>query len=127
LIRSQRGQATVELAITITLLIFILFGIIDFGRIFHVYLTLEHAGREGARVASLGATDIEVFQRTKDSAPSLIPENMTISVTPSKENRTRGVYATTQITYPVSLSTPLFQNILPNPFHVKVKTVMRVE
>jgi Flp pilus assembly protein TadG len=127
LIRSQKGQATVELAITITILVFIFFIIIDFGRIFHAYLTLEHAGREGARVTSLNGTDTEVIQRIKESSPSLDPDNIIISITPTIENRTRGTYATINLSYPLQLSTPLFQDILPNPIVIKTKTVMRVE
>jgi Flp pilus assembly protein TadG len=127
LIKSQKGQATVELAISLTLLVFLLFAIIDFGRIFHTYLSLEHAGREAARIASIGGTDAEVTQRARDSAPALHPDSISISISPTKESRKRGTYTTIDLSYPLQISVPLLQNVLPNPLAIKVKTVMRVE
>ncbi|WP_169823171.1 TadE family protein [Anaerobacillus alkalilacustris] len=127
MIRSQKGQATVELAITLTILVFLIFIIIDFGRIFHAYLTLEHAGREGARVASVGGTDTDVIQRVKESAPSLNTNQITISQIPSKVGRTRGTYVTIDLAYPITLSVPLLKTVLPDPVVLNAKTVMRVE
>ncbi|WP_428911920.1 TadE/TadG family type IV pilus assembly protein [Niallia sp. Krafla_26] len=127
MIKSEKGQATVELALSLVILMFILFGIIDFGRIFHTYLTLEHAGREAARIASLGGTDVEVEERAKASAPSLNDSNVSVMISPTSQSRSRGTYVTVNMTYPVSISVPLLQNVLPNPFVLHSKTVMRVE
>ena len=55
--KSQKGQAIVEIALILPILLMLLFGITDFGRLFHAYLTLDHAGREAARVASVGTED----------------------------------------------------------------------
>ncbi|MDX5474260.1 MAG: pilus assembly protein [Bacillaceae bacterium] len=128
MIRSEKGQATVELAITVTVLFIILFGIIDFGRVFHAYLTMEHAGREAARVASVGGTNEQIMLRFKESAPSLQSTNIHVSITPNqKQQRTRGTYVTIEGTYPVSFLFPVFKATLPDPLNVKTKTVMRVE
>ncbi|WP_180994377.1 TadE/TadG family type IV pilus assembly protein [Bacillus sp. Marseille-P3661] len=127
MIKSQKGQATVELALSLIILLFLVFGIVDFGRIFHAYLTLEHAGREAGRIASLGALDTEVVQRAKESAPSLEANDITISATPSASNRKSGSYVTINMTYPITFSIPLFKEFLPNPLLVSTKTVMRVE
>ncbi len=123
--KSEKGQATVELALSLTILVFFIFAIIDFGRIFHSYLSIEHASREAARIASLGATDSEVVQIAKQSAPSLNSNDLGITISPSI--RTRGTYVTIHTTYPVSISIPLLQNVLPDPLVIKGKTVMRVE
>lgn len=127
MIRSQKGQATVELALCLVILLLIIFGIIDFGRIFQAYLTTNHASREGARLATLGAADTEIINATKDAAQSLDTDNLTVIVTPQKDLRKRGVYVTVSTTYPVLISVPLMEKVLPNPFTVKSKTVMRVE
>jgi len=127
LIRSEKGQATVELAFSLVILMLILFGIIDFGRIFHAYLTLDYASREAARVASVGGTDAEVIERAKASAPSLNATRVNVTVAPASQNRSRGTYVTINMSYPVSISIPLLQNILPNPIVLNSKTVMRVE
>ncbi|MGO4886404.1 TadE/TadG family type IV pilus assembly protein [Anaerobacillus sp. MEB173] len=127
MIRSQKGQATVELALSLTILLFLLFGIIDFGRIFHSYLTLEHAGREAARVASVGGTDAQIHERISAAAPTLTSSAMNVSISPSKGSRSRGTYVTVHLSYPVTFSIPLFKEILPETVVLQSKTVMRIE
>jgi Flp pilus assembly protein TadG len=127
MIRNEKGQATVELAFALIILVLFLFAIVDFGRIFHAYLTLEHAGREAARLASLGAADSEVVERIISSSPSLNHQEMTISISPSQEKRTRGTYVTVNLSYPMSFSIPILQDIARNKLTLDSKTVMRVE
>jgi Flp pilus assembly protein TadG len=127
LMKSEKGQATVELALTLTLLIFLIFAIIDFGRIFHAYLTLDHASREAARVASVGATDLTIQQRAKDSAPSLDTSQMSVSILSSNQTRSRGTYVTVKISYPIDFSIPLLKDLSSGPLVLNSETVMRVE
>lgn len=47
--RLQRGQATVEFALTIVLLLMVVIGILEFGRIVWLYNTLSNLSREIAR------------------------------------------------------------------------------
>jgi len=51
--KRERGQALVELAILLPILLVILLGVIDFGRVFYAYVTITNASREGARYGSL--------------------------------------------------------------------------
>src|SRR5947209_14683835 len=48
---SQRSQAIVEFSLIAPILIILLFGIVDFGRLIYVYATLNQAVNEGARMA----------------------------------------------------------------------------
>lgn len=50
--RLQLGQAVVEIAYVIPVLLFILLGILEFGFMFNHHLTLEYATREGARAGA---------------------------------------------------------------------------
>ncbi len=50
------GSAVVEFAVVLPLLLMILFGIIEYGWVFMVRLTLQNAAREGCRVAVLQTT-----------------------------------------------------------------------
>ena len=47
----QRSQALIEFALVSPVLLLLLFGIVDIGRAIFYYDTLNHAAREGARVA----------------------------------------------------------------------------
>ena len=51
LMSDQRGATLVEFALVVLLLLTFLFGIIEFGWIFHGRITISGAVREGARVA----------------------------------------------------------------------------
>jgi Flp pilus assembly protein TadG len=51
--QSERGQAIVELALTLPLLLLIVLGIFDFGLMFQRFEVVTNAAREGARVAVL--------------------------------------------------------------------------
>lgn len=49
--RSERGQTLVEFSMVVTVLFLILFGIVDFSRLFFAYATMANGVREGARYA----------------------------------------------------------------------------
>jgi hypothetical protein len=48
---AQRSQSLVEFALVAPLLLLLLFGIVDFGRVIYIYVTLNQAVNEGARTA----------------------------------------------------------------------------
>jgi hypothetical protein len=47
--RSERGQTIVEFALVISFLFLIIFGIVEFSRLFFTYATMSHGTREAAR------------------------------------------------------------------------------
>lgn len=128
LIRDKRGQSLVELALVIPLLIIVLFGIIEFGRVFHSYLIITHASREGARVGVVGQSNGEIQQRIQEAAPLANMDKLTITITPTDQgSRTPGVPLTISIDYKVELFTPVLGSILPNPVPLQAQTTMRME
>ncbi|WP_137122227.1 TadE/TadG family type IV pilus assembly protein [Segeticoccus rhizosphaerae] len=74
----DRGAAAVEMALVLPLLIVLLFGIIDFGRIYTAQIQLSQAAREGVRMESLGFPG-DVSTRAHAAAPGL--SSMTVAVT----------------------------------------------
>ena len=58
--RDQSGAAAVEFALIASLLFMVLFGIIEFGRLFNELEVLNSAAREGARAAAVRGTGDEV-------------------------------------------------------------------
>ena len=55
---SSQGQGLVEFALVLPLLLLILFGVLDLGRIFATAITVTNAAREGARYISLHPDDL---------------------------------------------------------------------
>lgn len=127
LLKNNKGQAIVEIAIIIPILILIIMTIFEFGRIFNTYLIVTHASREGARSAALGSDNIQVVQTVNNSIYYLDSSKLTISISPSQSNRTRGSNVNLDLQYDLDIIVPIIDKIIPNPFSIKSKTVMRVE
>lgn len=53
LFQHRRGQAAVEFAATLMVWLYIIVGIVDFGRAFFVYNIVANTAREGARYATI--------------------------------------------------------------------------
>lgn len=77
---ADRGAAVVEFALLLPLLLLILLGIIDFGRMLNAQETLTQAAREGARVVALGQPD--PAGRTQAAATGLSPVSVSIRSCP---------------------------------------------
>jgi Flp pilus assembly protein TadG len=54
--RRQAGQNLVELALGMTVLLWVVLGVLDFGRVMYIYTGLTSGAREGARYAALLST-----------------------------------------------------------------------
>ncbi len=52
--RRDRGAAAVEFALVLPMLLIVVFGIIDFGRMLNAKIVLTQAAREGSRAAAVG-------------------------------------------------------------------------
>ncbi len=127
LFKKDDGQAMVELALILPVLLLIIMGIFEFGFMFNNYLTLNNVSREAARYASLGGTDAEAVIRATEIAPNLDSDQLTIVITPTEANRGRGDSVEVVVTYQYSLLTPFLDGIIGNGIPLEAKTVMRVE
>ncbi len=78
--RGARGQSLVEFALVIPLLLFIVFGIVDFGRAIYAYNTLSESARQADRTAIVDQTVATIQDRAFLSAPtlSLQPANVNV-------------------------------------------------
>jgi Flp pilus assembly protein TadG len=99
-----RGAAAVEFAIVLTVLLMIVFGIIDFGRAYNAKVTLAQAAREGARLVALNQGN--VVSRTQDAATGLNPVSVNV-VQSCPAGATQGSDAKVTVTYQYSFVTPL--------------------
>ena len=73
---ADRGATAVEFALLLPLLLLIVMGIIDFGRMLNAQQTLTQAAREGARLVALGQPN--VAGRTQAAATGLSPVGVSI-------------------------------------------------
>jgi Flp pilus assembly protein TadG len=84
--RAQDGQALVEFALVLPLLLLFVLGIIQFGILFNNYVTLTDAVRAGARQAAVSRTVANPVAATESriwgSAAGLDASDLTITVTP---------------------------------------------
>ena len=69
--RQPRGQALVEFALALPILILLLVGIFDFGRAVYAFNTVNNAAREGARVAIVDQNCNAIGQAARQHAVSL--------------------------------------------------------
>lgn len=125
--KGEQGQAMVEMALVLPLLLLLLLGIIEMGRVGYAYITVSNAARSAARVASAGGMDLDIQNAAIIAAPSLNEAELTTVITPIQINRQSGQSVQIQVSYPVHLIVPMISDILPNPFLVNSTLSMRVE
>ena len=65
--RSDTGASAVELALGLVVLVYMLFGTIQFGIAYNRDQGLNAAAREGARIAAVGGSEVEVRDRVRQS------------------------------------------------------------
>ena len=68
---TSRGQALVEFALILPLLVFLLLGLFDFGRAVYAFSTVNNAARDGARLAVVDQTESHVQALAAQRAASL--------------------------------------------------------
>ena len=132
-IKSNRGQSIVEMALILPVLLLLIFGMIDFGRVLHSYLVVTAAAREGARSAAVQTAVADVIIDAKAAAATLDQAQLTVAVTYYQNSSgtvsavpVRGFPVEVTVHYSVTIITPLL-SALQNPFPVTGRAVMRVE
>ncbi|MEA5050182.1 MAG: TadE/TadG family type IV pilus assembly protein [Oscillospiraceae bacterium] len=111
--RSEKGQAMVEFALVLPLLLLLLCGIIDFGWIFYNNIMVDNAAREAARYSAIHVYDDGAFNsgdtadaRTAALASSpILPDTLTATVAVS------GDAVTVTVTSPTAVLTGLTSTI----------------
>ena len=110
---SERGAAAVEFALVVPLLLLLLLGVIEFGRVFNAQLQLSAAARESVRVMAIQKQAATAVGAAIAAAPNLHPALTVanVEVTPTSCAATTDVTVT--ITYSVDLVSGLFADAIP--------------
>ena len=124
-IRGEKGQSLVEFALVLPVLVLLVIGMIEFGRVLNVWLIVGNGAREGARYAAVGLSEAKVIQKVKDFCPTLDPGSLVIEVTGAQGPR--GTPVTVRVEHAIDII-PLFRPMFPeNPFPVSAEAVMTLE
>ncbi len=127
--RKRRGAAVVEFAVVAPVLILLVFGMIEFGRMVMVQQIITNASREGARVAVLdGSTRTGVETTVQGYLQSGSINGATVTVSPDPPSGAGyGAPVTVNVSVPFDqvswLSTPMFLGGIT----LRATTVMRRE
>lgn len=126
LLKSKSGQSLVEMAIILPVLLMLIFGMVEFGRILSSYLIMENLSRDAARYGVVGHTDTEITNLIDAQNPGLDSTKLTITIDPAG-TRTRGTALTITLNYSVDIISPVISGILPNPYPLDTSCTMMVE
>jgi len=104
LLRDRRGQATVELALVLPIVVLLVVGIFEFALAWRAHQVLTHAAREGARAAAVdnplvGRDSVERVVRNALAQAALDPAQAKIQLTGIDGEA--GTPARVEVRYPV--------------------------
>jgi len=149
--RGQEGQALVETTFMILAVLLLLMGIIEFGFLFFAYVRVSNATREGARAGSLwllhrnfdkptGYYDPILCDTVQDAVRSEVSAIQYITITldgvdigcpdvslTPQAGEPITVTATYNYDLPVVSALPIIGDIIPSPFPVSRRAVMRFQ
>jgi Flp pilus assembly protein TadG len=128
---TERGQALVETAMVLPIILLLLFGLIDFGRAFYTWIVLTNSAREGARVGAVQGTSGQITSRINQTASSLESSKMTIKLTNVQGPRGQAVdvaleYRFQYVTPMGAIMSLMGGSALSNPT-IKASASMRLE
>lgn len=125
--RDERGQSLVETALVLPVLLLLLVGVLDFGRIMYSYAHLHMASQETVRMGGLGKTDAEIRAFANDYVQLDQVDQLNISISPADTIRESGDYVTVKMQYPFHFFTPLVSRMFSSSLSIKAESTIRVE
>lgn len=128
----ERGQALVEFALILPVLVLILMGVFDFGRAFFAYNAISNGAREGARYGVIypDALDLdgppydENTIQGKAVAQTFILDEVDVQVS---GGASRGQPITVTVTYGFHAITPVIGRIIGDPLTLRSSASMIIE
>jgi len=140
--KDQRGQALVEMALVIPILLLLMIGFMQFGLIFAGSVSVTNAARAGARFAAVSALDSAVAPACPSNLLDIVNANsfgvdknqltvhykyQTGSSWSDPGTRTRNQWVWVQVIYPVPIVTPFLSTFTGNTRLVTADVKMQVE
>ncbi|MBI3522429.1 MAG: pilus assembly protein [Chloroflexi bacterium] len=126
---SERGQALIEFALVLPLLLVLALGIVELTEIGIARLTLEHAAAEAARTGALTNDDLLIRETVSGATSPLDPAAVAVTIVPpadapGRSGDPRGTLVRVDLGYDVAI--PLAFAGLPR-VHVRGSAARRIE
>lgn len=112
-LRNESGAAAVEFALVVPLLLLLLLGIVEFGRVFNAQMQVTAAAREGVRVMAIQKQVDASIATAVAGAPGLSPALASGQVSIMPGSCTTNIDATVTVTYSLDLVAGLFGKSIP--------------
>lgn len=130
-LKQNRGQAMVETALILPVIVLILFAILEFGTVMNQYLVLTAAAREGARTAAV-SDDTAAQAAVNAAVASISTIGLQVNIAYQGDKREQGKSVTVTVSKPIEVTTPVIRDIIASTFAPDApvligRSVMRVE
>lgn len=118
-LRDRRGSSLVEMALTLPIVLMMLFGTLDLGRAVYAQNVITNAAREGARYGVVPPYDSQaIMDYTETFIIGLNPDEVTVQTEQPSADTVR-----VTVTYSFSTVTPLVGKFLGDNGTVTLKSV----
>jgi Flp pilus assembly protein TadG len=116
--RTQSGQGLVEFAIILPILLIILAGVLDLGRLWYAYVAVTDAAAEGATYAAIDPADSTgIYKRAEEASGGLVqiePNAVNVFCPTCGTTPVSGDQVTVTVAYTFTLATPFLHAIVPD-------------
>ncbi|CAM3951916.1 TadE family protein [Cohnella lubricantis] len=126
MIKEQKGQSLVEFALVLPLLLLLICGIVDAGRLLFAYASLNMTVQESVRLGGLGKGDSAIVSYAKSHVRVGDASDLQVKITPTESARKSGQDVSVTLTYSLPLIMPLISEIMPTPV-LSASSTIRVE
>lgn len=128
-IKGNKGQALVEVALVLPLLLLLFLGMMEGGRLFAGYIELESAARDGVRYAAVhtSASDSDLETVMKTRLVMLDDSKVTFDIDRKSDVSSGENWTEITLGYPMDIITPLIGDIIGDPVNLSSKMTMRTE
>lgn len=128
LYQTQKGNALVEFAFVLPILLMLLLGVAEVGNMLNAYLTVVEASREGARLVLSEGPSANVQGLVNTLTARLPPPLPKADVNPKAGPDPFGnQFVTVEVTYDYHFilgDVPLIRNLFPDPLTLSASTSM---
>ena len=114
--KTEKGQSLLEFALIVPILLIILAGVLDLGRLYYAYVAVTDAAAEGASYAAIhpqAYERAEVLQRAQEASGALVQIDPTM-VQVDCPAVAAGAPITVTVSYSFTVATPLLNVIVPS-------------